>query len=262
MRSFLSRAVLLLLPAHLVTGGPAAAEQSLTVETVTMVQDAGFPPYMMQTPSGPGGIYAEIIREVDRRLPGYQIELQALPWSRALHLVASGRIKTLLGTYQRPKQRPWLRQYSKVITYESLFVYCRKGVADKTWSFPDDYAGLVFGNNSGFETPGPAFFDLVAAGRIFLNEEQTTELNLKLLQYGRADCYVQDKSVVDPLLSTGLFDMIEPVKQLTYETTHVGFSEAWDAQQADRFKQELDRVLEEMKQDGSLDSITFQNLAN
>lgn len=262
MHAFLSRAVLQFLSAYLIMCGPVAAAQELTVETVTMVQDSGFPPYMMQTPSGPGGVYAEIIYEVDRRLPGYQIELEALPWSRALHLVASGRINTLLGTYYRPKERPWLSLYSDVITYESVFVYCRKGVADNSWVFPDDFTGLVFGNNSGFETPGPAFFDLVGEGKIFLNEEQTTELNLKLLHYGRADCYVQDKSVVDPILSKHVYDMIEPVKQLTYEAAHVGFSEAWDKQTADKFKRELDRVLQEMKLDGSIDRIIFQNLVN
>ncbi|WP_157738913.1 ABC transporter substrate-binding protein [Labrenzia sp. VG12] len=250
----------LLLAAACIFATAAAAQGEEPVETVTMVQDAGYPPYMMQTVSGPQGIYADIIREADRRMPGYEIDLRALPWPRALHLVSTGRVQALLGTYYRPTTRPWLREYSAALLYESVFVFCRKGVAQKGWTYPDDFSGLVFGNNSGFSTPGSAFFDMVARGEIFLNEEQTTDLNLKLLHLGRADCYVQDKSVVDPILDQGQYDRIEPVKQLTYEAAFVGLAETWAPAAADRFKMELDRVLKDMRQDGTVDRIVFSNI--
>jgi len=227
-----------------------------------MVQEAEFAPYMTSKVKGRSGIYAEIIYEADRRLPDYRIDLKAIPWSRALHLVRSGRVNALLGTYLRPQERPWLRRYSGTIMNEDIYVFCRKGVAQKDWFFPADYSGLVFGNNQGFETPGKAFFEMVDQGEIYLNEEQTTELNLRLLNLGRADCYVQDKTVVDPILEAEGYDKVEPIRQLTSESVHVGFSEAWASDAANRFIDDLDRVLKAMKADGTIDQIVSRHVLN
>ncbi|MHA7776984.1 substrate-binding periplasmic protein [Roseibium sp. M-1] len=231
-------------------------------EVVTMVQDSEYSPYMTATADGASGIYAEILREADRRLPDYEIELTAVPWERAMHLVRSGQINALVGTYQRPRERPWLRLYSTAIMYESIYVYCHKGVARRHWSYPEDFAGLVFGNNKGFETPGPDFFDMVEEGRVLLSEEQTTELNLRLIQFGRIDCFVQDEAAVGPLLTGKTYDNVEPVRQLTYEAVYVGYSDKWSSEAADRFTRELDRVLLEMKQDGTANEIIFRNFRN
>jgi polar amino acid transport system substrate-binding protein len=217
---------------------------------------------MTATANGAGGIYAEIIREADRRLPDYAIELTAVPWGRAMHLVQSGRANALVGTYRRLDERPWLRGYSTAFFYESIYVYCRKGIANRSWSYPEDFAGLVFGNNNGFQTPGPEFFDMVAKGLIYLFEEQTTDVNLRLIQFGRVDCYVQDESAVGPLLAGETYENVEPVRQLTYEAIHVGYSEKWDPGTADRFARELDRVLSEMKQDGTISEIVFRQVMN
>lgn len=258
MRSF-GLAGLLVLP--LLAAGAVEAESGAP-ETVTMVQDSEFSPYMSSDTNGASGVYADIIREADRRLTDYDIDLQATPWSRAMHLVRSGKVNALVGTYHRPRERPWIRRFSSAIMYENIYIYCHRGVAQKSWSYPEDYAGLVFGNNKGFETPGPAFFDMVAKGEIFLTEEQNTALNLRLLQYGRFDCYVQDEAVVGPILSEKAYDNIMPVRQLTYESVHVGFSGKWDPDRADAFAEALDRVLGEMKQDGTIDEILFRNTMN
>lgn len=234
----------------------AAAEP---VEIVTMVQDSEFPPYMTSDVDGASGIYAEIVREADRRMPGYEFDLKATPWSRAMHLVRSGQVDALVGTYHRPQERPWLRRYSAAIMYENIYVYCHKGVAEKSWSYPEDYAGLVFGNNKGFETPGRAFFDMVAKGEIFLTEEQNTTINLRLLQYGRFDCYVQEEAVAGPILAEKAYDNIIPVKQVTFESVHVGVSGKWDAETANTFLEAFDKVIAEMKKDGTIDGIIFQN---
>lgn len=228
-------------------------------EIVTMVQDSEFSPYMTSDVNGASGVYADIIHVADRRLPGYTIDLKATPWSRALHLVREGHVDALVGTYHRPRERPWLGRYSTTIMYENIYVYCHEGVAERNWSYPEDYAGLVFGNNKGFETPGAAFFELVSKGEILLAEEQNTALNLRLLQYGRLDCYVQDEAVVRPILLEKGYDKIVPVRQLTYEAVHVGYSEKWTADVSNAFISALDRVLTEMKKDGTIDEIVFQN---
>jgi len=262
MLLFRSNALCRILTAGVLVATSAATAQERAVETITMVQDSDFPPYMAEGIDGPAGIYAEIIQEADRRLADYEIELKATPWSRALFLVRTGQVDALVGTYHVPKERPWLDRYSIAIMYESIYVYCRKGLARKTWSYPDDFSGLTFGNNKGFETPGPEFFELVQKGRVYLNEEQTTAINLRLLQYGRIDCYVQDKTVVDPVLAKTAYDNIEPIKQLNYMAVHVGFGKNWTSGTANAFISAFDGVLTDMKQDGTIDEIIFRNVTN
>ncbi len=224
-------------------------------ETVTMVQDAEYPPYMMATEEGAAGVYADIIHEADRRLTDFEIDLKAVPWSRALYLVRSGQVNGIVGAYRRPEERPWVRRYSVAMMQENVFVFCREGVAGRDWSYPEDYAGLTFGNNRGFETPGPAFFNLVKDGRIFLSEEDNTELSLRVLHFGRTDCYVQEKIVVDPILREHAYDNIIPVKQIASEPVYVGYSDQWRSETSDRFIARLNRVFLEMRQDGTIDRI-------
>jgi hypothetical protein len=139
-----------------------------------------YAPFMTAEESGPAGIYAEIIKEADKRLPGYTIELTSAPWTRAKFLVQSGKVNGLVGTYHKPIRRPWIRHFSTPMAKETIYVYCREGVAQDHWDYPKDYAGLLFSNNAGFATPGSAFFEMVSAGKIQLIEEQTTDANLRL----------------------------------------------------------------------------------
>jgi len=225
------------------------------IETVSLVQDSDYPPFMFAKKTGPAGIYADIIRAADERLDDYDIQLTASPWPRAKYLVETGQMHGLVGTYFKPLRRPWIRHFSSPLATETVFVYCRDGVADESWTYPDDYTGLLFTNNTGFATPGDRFFELVDAGKIEVVEEQTTEQNLRLLQLGRADCYVQEKSAVESALRSKQFDIVRPVQEVLEEPAHIGYSEHWSANDADTFIADMDRVLEEMTQDGTIQSI-------
>jgi polar amino acid transport system substrate-binding protein len=181
-----------------VCAGTAYADADDDVRLVTLVQDADYAPFMTAEESGPAGIYAEIIKEADKRLPGYKIELTSAPWTRAKFLVQSGKVNGLVGTYHKPIRRPWIRHFSTPMATETIYVYCREGVAQDHWDYPKDYAGLLFSNNAGFLNSGHvSFLRWYSAGKIQLIEEQTTDANLRLLQLGRADCYVQQQEAVE-----------------------------------------------------------------
>lgn len=225
------------------------------IQTVHLVQDSDYPPFMIAKKTGPAGIYAEIIRAADDRLDDYNIELSASSWPRAKYLVATGQANGLVGTYFKPRRRPWIRHFSSPLATETVFLYCREGVADESWAYPDDYIGLLFSNNIGFATPGDRFFELVDDGKIEIIEEQTTEKNLRLLHLGRADCYVQEKAAVETALRANKFDMVRPVREVLVEPAHIGYSEHWSAEDGDDFIAQMDRVLEEMEQDGTIRTI-------
>lgn len=225
------------------------------IKTVTLVQDSDYPPFMIAEPSGPAGIYADIIREADRRLQDYDILLTASSWPRAKHLVETGQINGLVGTYHKPVRRPWIRHYSTPLATETVYVYCRDGVAKKSWDYPKDYAGLLFTNNAGFATPGTEFFEMVDQGKIEVVEEQTTDENLRLLHLGRADCYVQEQVAVEISIRFNNFDNIKAIRKVLTEPAHIGYSEHWSAGEGNTFIADMDRILDEMTQDGTIKGI-------
>lgn len=216
---------------------------------------------MQATVDGPGGIYAEIIQEADKRLPDYTIDLVSAPWPRAIFLTREGQAAGLVGTYRKTLERPWIRYYSTPLFEEEVFVFCRRGVAGPDWRYPEDYAGLVFANNLGFGTPGSAFFAMVKAGKIDLIEEQTTEENLRLIELGRADCYVQDGLATRRALKSEGLQTIDQIAKVLTETAHVGYSENWTGNRPDAFIAAMDRVLQDMTTDGTIARIAERSVA-
>ncbi len=224
-------------------------------QTIILVQDAAYPPFMIADPDGPAGIYAEIVRAAAERLPDYDIDLQSAPWTRAKYMVETGQAHGLVGTYHKPVRRPWIRHFSTPMANETIFVYCREGIGDKNWDYPKDYAVLLFTNNAGFATPGTEFFEMVENGEILLLEEQTTDENLRLLHLGRADCYVQEKIAVEIAIGFNGFKKIRPVRKVLMEPAHIGYSKEWSAQDGDAFIKDMDTVLKEMTDDGTIKNI-------
>ncbi len=238
--------------------GSAQAEP----QTINLVQDSNYPPYMHLDENGPAGIYADIIREASQRLDGYEINLKAATWTRAIYQVENGKAHALVGTYFRPVRRPWIRHFSTPLATEAVYVYCRKGVAQPDWAYPRDFTGLLFSNNSGFATPGAAFFETVDAGEIDLVEEEIAQENLRLLQIGRADCYVQEQAAVESVLKAEGYDAIDRVRIVQNETAHLGYSRQWPKQDAETFIRHMDAVLKDMHTDGTISSIINNHMSN
>jgi len=229
---------------------PAAGAQD-----VVLVQDNSYPPYMSETRDKPTGIYAAILEEAGKRLETGRLVVQAVPWTRATVLVENGRAQGLIGSYYKPDDRPWIRHWSEPIFVEEVSVFCREGVARKDWTYPDDYEGLLFGNVAGYKAPGPRFFEMVEAGKIKLEEAQTTEQNLSKLVLGRIDCYVVERLATEMLMRKKGYDTVEIVTTASQEPAYIGFSDKWTGPKADAFIAELDEVLKTMKADGTIDRI-------
>lgn len=235
---------------------PVLAQEPVTV---TLLQDSGSPPYMMATIDGPAGIYADIVKEADRRLPAFTIELVPMAWPDALLMTENGSAAGLVGVYYRPTTRPWIRHYSQPLYDENVAVFCRRGVKGSNWRFPEDYASLTFTNNLGFAAPGTAFFDMVRDGRINLIEEQSTAENLRLVHLGRADCYVQAELAAVRVLRTNGFDNIEKADSVLIEPAYIGYSDKFTGDSADVFIATMDEVLAQMTSDGTIERIVREN---
>lgn len=226
-----------------------------SLREVELVIDSGYPPYMMVEEGKPAGLYAEMLHEADKRLKYYTIKITAMPWKRAQSLVQSGKVAGLVGSYYKPTERPWVQYFSKSLFTEKVEVFCRNEVGEQHWKYPLDFAGLKFGNNLGFETPGPDFFDMVKMGRIKLEYAHDTTANLLKLQKKRIDCYVQDSLAVQMEMSRHGISGFRAVTEYRQETAHIGYGRAWVSRYADDFMKSLDRILVQMHEDGSLQQI-------
>ncbi|WP_282096398.1 substrate-binding periplasmic protein [Epibacterium ulvae] len=225
-------------------------------ETILLVQDAAYAPYMSAEGRTATGIWADVINEALTRIEGdYEVSLQAVPWSRAVNMVESGQAHGLVGTYYRPDSRPWIGTYSTAPFSETVSVYCRPGVAQANWTYPDDFKGLTFGNNAGFGTPGKAFFDMVEGGLISLQDAPTTEQNLRKLAGGRIDCYVQEQLAAEAVINAGGLTGIERVLDTSEEPAMIGFRGTWSGDMAESFTTKMDAALTEMGEDGTIDTI-------
>lgn len=229
--------------------------QQAGAQDVVLLQDNAYPPYMSEADNRPDGIYAAILEEAGKRLKNGRLVIRAVPWTRATVLVKNGHAQGLVGSYYKPDDRPWIRHWSEPIFVEEVSVFCREGVASKDWTYPDDYEGLLFGNVAGYRAPGPRFFQMVAEGRIKLEEAQTTEQNLSKLVLGRIDCYVVERLATEMLMRERGYDTVEIVTTASREPAYIGFSDKWTGPEADAFIAELDVVLKAMKADGTIDRI-------
>lgn len=234
----------------------ATLSTAASAETIRLVQDEAYAPYMGVEAGKPIGVYADVINEALNRMGGeFDVSVEAVPWSRAVNLVESGQAHGLVGTYFRPESRPWIGVYSTSPMEEKVSVYCRKGVAQAGWNYPDDFKGLTFGNNAGYGTPGDEFFTMVAGGLITLQEAQTTEQNLQKLDRGRIDCYVQEQLASEMVINELGLSNVERVMDKSAEPAHIGFRADWQGEEATKFIEAFNTAVQSMLDDGTIDQM-------
>ncbi|MHA7000194.1 substrate-binding periplasmic protein [Aeromonas schubertii] len=168
------------------------------VEAKTRVEiftDSSYAPYSWQEGQEARGIYPDIVREVAKGMPDFELVLKPVPWRRALSMVEQGKAFAVLPPYYNQEERPWIWPYSQPLLDEEVVVLCSDKLASNTDEarFPDDYFGLRFGMNAGFALGGKAFWEAVSAGKIEREEAKSNRENLLKILRGRVDCTINDK---------------------------------------------------------------------
>ncbi len=229
---------------------------------VTVYGDDNYPPYSFRDRGNIArGTYVRILRAAFEKMPSYDVKIDLVPWRRALAYIEEGTGFAVFPPYYFPERRPYIDPYSQPLLTETVQVICRHTVLDvPREAYPQDYFGLRFGNNSGFETPGPAFFQAVEDGQITLSEAASTLLNIRKLTAGRIDCYVNDRLAIE----VGLREEGLTVEEagLTWGTVvnendgFLGYAAKADAFpfKAD-FVQQFDSVIMAMRASGELDDL-------
>ena len=231
--------------------------------TVMLYAEDSNAPYAFFDGVSADGIYVRILREAFERMPGYELELTSVPFRRGMELLKDGKITGFFPPYKRA-DRDWVERYSVPILSETVVVLCRNDYAQHhdLDVFPDDFMGARFANNAGYRMAGAAFFDMVEAGAITLEEANTTASNLRLLVAGRVDCYINERmAILEGLRELAIEHEVarsfDEVAIIGREFGYVAFGPDPDGQWSwrDQFADRLNQVLTDMSDNGVIDQL-------
>lgn len=230
---------------------------------VTILSDAGYPPYSYAEAGEAKGLYQDILRAAFARMPEYRVHIRPVPWARGLAELAKGRALAIYPPYFRPGERPWM-DYSRPILREKLVVFVRAEVAlalpDQR--FPQAYGGLRIGQNSGFINILDRDFQLMLARgelqQVYVKDNRTS---LAMLYRGRLDAYINDRRAVlwelermqrDGVFASKGLDWLVEGPWLSGEEGHLGYTRVNPSAfpYKDDFKQRLDAILADLEREG------------
>lgn len=235
----------------LLFGGLACAE-SLRIVTLH------YPPYEYREDGRIKGIATELVREAFHRM-NVEITIELLPWSEALDAVRTGKADAIYTAFKTKERKQFLTYPENMLVGQmtALFVLESANITyagdlnalrDKTFSV---VRKISYGDK---------FDAAVAAGKlknfhISMNGEESVDAFLS----GKADILVSNELEARTILkkrnALHLVKMLEPPLQQV--PSYLAFSKAsGKAHLADEFSDALD----EMKRDGTYDTLLSNNL--
>ncbi len=173
---------------YLLIPKPILAEE---IEVEIWVNDS-HPPYTYEKNGRAMGIYIEVMEKISQRMNGYTIKFIPAPWQRVKKEVERGKAFAFMPPYYHGHDWAYVWPYSLPIMEEAVVLVCRNEILETPRpNWPDDYLGLLIGNNTGYDGfGGSRFRQYVSEGKIALLELKTTAQNIMNLVKGRSDCYM------------------------------------------------------------------------
>ena len=226
--------------------GPAFAARLLMVSLE-------FPPLEYTGPEKSAqGAAVAVVREVMRRM-GHEIEIRILPWPRSLRMMQRGEADAIFTAYKNPERELFMFYSNEVLVEQVVAFYARKGDSS---AYAGDFAtlkGRVIGVTSTISYG--QVFDL-AAKRLALKTDAVDDLdsNVKKLMRGRVDVLISNRfSAQTVLRNLNLSGKIVELKPLVEKLpSYIAFSKVRGHV---AMRDSFDRVLREVKRDGSYDRI-------
>ncbi|MEJ7806433.1 MAG: transporter substrate-binding domain-containing protein [Telluria sp.] len=208
----------------------AAAAPGQAAQTVVLYGDADYPPYSYMDKGRFTGIYVDLLTLAASKLgPQFKVELQPLPWKRALAYTENGRAFGMFPPGLM-KERTYITTYSLPLYRETVVLFCNESVMKTPrTSFPADFTGLTIGVNAGFLL-SRRLIDAARLSQVRLAPATGNEANLKKLSRARIDCYASDRGAAlysaKRLRASGHMGPapLREAVELSGENTYIGYS--------------------------------------
>ena len=199
------------------------------------------------------GYDIEVIEECFRRM-GEELDIELIPWSRALKMGMAGETDGVFGIFRRP-ERVEKMFFTEPVRAEKISFFVRK---DSPLVFNGDLTqlkncsfGVVGGYSYGKEVDS-FFKNEVPESRVEIGV--SPEMNITKLLRGRFDIYVGDTfSSLNTMHKMGVAGQIRRLgPPVNISAVHVAFSRK---RKLGRLRDRFDAALEAMRLDGTLDRI-------
>ena len=204
-----------------------------------------------------GGITSELLAELFGRL-GLDFEIQLLPWARVLKTVEHGKADGIPLLMKNAEREAFLAYTDPVVENRELFYYLPERLGDFQWDTFQDIQGLKLGLITGY-IYNEEFLRAVEQQHNPVVYSQDVEANFRLLLAGRVDLTLEDETLAQPVLAehpdwaAQVRTAERPVSSYYW---YMGISKL--SPLAARMD-EINSVLNEMRDDGSLEAILGRN---
>jgi polar amino acid transport system substrate-binding protein len=212
-----------------------------------------YPPYYgQQLPNQ--GVITEIIRKAFNRA-GYEVEIQFLPWKRALEATRRGEFDALYTAWNRGERTRWFA-FSDPLPITNKIGFFKR--VDRTISYRtiEDLHPYKIGTVRGYSNP-PEF------DRAGLNTEAVTEdrLNMKKLAADRIDLVLIDKVIGQHIIRTDLPESAQSLEwldpPLKIEDQYLIFSKA--VKDYSKKRTDFNRGLRKIIMEGTAEAIIIKH---
>eukprot|EP01012_Entosiphon_sulcatum_P068452 TRINITY_DN98668_c0_g1_i1.p2 TRINITY_DN98668_c0_g1~~TRINITY_DN98668_c0_g1_i1.p2 ORF type:complete len:255 (+),score=70.50 TRINITY_DN98668_c0_g1_i1:158-922(+) len=224
MRAFFPTTLLTaaLLTGTVLTALPAAADQLKMVAL-------SFPPLIYDDGGKPAGIAFEIVTEA-MKAAGHSIQVEIMPWARALDTVKDGGADAVFTAYKTPEREQFLNYSTEVLVPQVVSLFVAK---DSPVAFDGDLAklskykiGVV--NQISY---GSNIDDAIKNGVLpAVEKSNDTDSNVKKLLSGRFDVMPSNRYVAQFFLKQQ--GALDQVKELSPEVqnipSYIAFTKARD----------------------------------
>jgi polar amino acid transport system substrate-binding protein len=212
-----------------------------------------YPPYEFENDGKIEGVAVEIVKEIFNRM-NQPINIELLPWSRALKLIETGDADGIFTIYKTPERELFAEFSSEILIPQTISLFV---LWDSNINFNGDLAklneykfGVVRGVSYGKK------FDEALEKNIIKNIEEVNigEQNFMKLLSSRVDIVISNKYGAEYIINQ--IGYSRQIKELYPEVetlpSYIAFSKK---RNLSAIKKEFDKILKEMKSDGSYDKI-------
>ena len=181
------RCILFLAAASLLSPANAERVRLVTVE---------YPPYYGPDLPNDGPI-TEIVAEAYARV-GFALEVEFMPWVRALRDAKAGRVDGVLGGWHSEERERWFL-FSEPLPGNEIVLYKRKGTPPQTFTGYESLRDYKIGTVRGYRNP-PEF----DAANLRTEAADSDKVNLIKLANARVDLVLIDRAMAKFILATEL----------------------------------------------------------
>ena len=234
--------------------GPAAA-----ADAPKKIQAVGstFPKVVEQSEDGTVSGYAHALAQAILETMEIELEIDVVPFKRALHMVKTGSASLMVSLFRNPERETYLDFGPQAHTRHDIVFYAAPGERPVWAGDLSALSGRWICSMRGW-SQGDVFDSQVELFQIV--EIPTLESGFRMLEAERCELFVSNRTLTDPVLESldGAIEAEVLDPPISSALSYFGFSKGWRPDLQERFNE----IFEEMVRDGRMAALAERYQVN